>query len=248
MAEQRRILDVWVVESNTVYRAVPFTVVADWIQQGRLLAEDKVRPAGKGAWFALGAVPAFAAYFPKPEPFRVEDRAEALEPVEVGVWPRRHTGGGEEDDPDMIPLIDITLVLLIFFMMTAAVSAGMFSPIDTPPAKHQLHTIVQGMYWVGIDRDKKGELLYSLGKDDREIVQAGPSLDPVLKGLRGELKAVGGEVRVRIRADKELPNDTVRDAMERLGRLEWSINAERAKTDTTRLKLSLSGEVSEAAP
>jgi biopolymer transport protein ExbD len=245
MTEKRRILDVWIVETNTVYREVPFTVVADWIQQGRLLAEDKTRPAGKGAWFQLGAIPAFAAFFPKPEPFRVEDRAEALEPVEVGLTPRRHTGG-EEDDPDMIPLIDITLVLLIFFMMTAAVSAGIFSPIDTPPAKHQLLSIGEGMYWVGIDRDKRGEPLYSLGKDERELVKAGKDLDLVLKGLRGELKEVGGEVRVRIRADKELPNDRVRETMERLGRLEGSINAERAKSDTTPLRLSVSGEVSEA--
>ena len=37
----------------------------------------------------------------------------------------------------MIPLIDITLVLLIFFMMTAAVNAGLFSPIDTPPASER---------------------------------------------------------------------------------------------------------------
>jgi biopolymer transport protein ExbD len=245
MTEKRRILDVWIVETNTVYREVPFTAVADWIQQGRLLAEDKVRPAGKGAWFLLSAIPAFAPFFPKPEPFRVEDQAEALEPVEVGLTPRRHAVG-EEDDPDMIPLIDITLVLLIFFMMTAAVSAGIFSPIDTPPAKHQLHTIEQGMFWVGIDRDKQGEPRYSLGKDDREIVKPGKDLEPVLTGLRGELKEVGGEVRVRIRADKELPNDRVRETMERLGRLEWTINAERAKTDTTRLKLSVSGEVSEA--
>ena len=37
MAEKRRFLDVWIVESNTVYQEVPFEVVADWLQQGRLL-------------------------------------------------------------------------------------------------------------------------------------------------------------------------------------------------------------------
>ena len=40
MAEKRRFLDVWIVDSNTVYREVPFTVVADWVQQGRLLEDD----------------------------------------------------------------------------------------------------------------------------------------------------------------------------------------------------------------
>jgi biopolymer transport protein ExbD len=243
MAEKRRFLDVWVVDTNTVYREVPFTVVADWIQQGRLLAEDKARPSGKGGWFPLGDLPALAAFFPKPEPFRVEDKAEALEPVEFDFAPRRH--GEEEDDPDMIPLIDITLVLLIFFMMTAAVQAGLFSPIDTPPAKHQLLQIEQGMYWVGIDKDKQGELRYSLGKDDREIHKPGKGLEPVLDRLRDQLKDIGGEVRVRIRADKKLPHETVREVMERLGGLERSINAERAKSNSTRLKFALSGEVSE---
>ncbi len=31
MAEKRRFLDVWIIESNTVYREVPFQVVADWV-------------------------------------------------------------------------------------------------------------------------------------------------------------------------------------------------------------------------
>ena len=31
MAQKRRFIDVWIVESNTVYREVPFTVVTDWI-------------------------------------------------------------------------------------------------------------------------------------------------------------------------------------------------------------------------
>ncbi len=245
MAEQRRILDLWVVDTNTVYREVPFTIVTDWIQQGRLLPEDKARPSGKGGWFALADIPAFAVYFPKPEPDRVEDQAEALAAVEIDLPTRRRHHDAEGDDPDMIPLIDITLVLLIFFMMTAAVSAGLFSPIDTPPAKHQLQTLDKGMFWVGIDRDKQGETVYSLGKDEREVQPPGKDFASVRDALTKELTKFGGEVPVRIRADKGLPHETVRDVMERLGQLERSLNAERAKADTTRVKFTLSGEVSE---
>ena len=43
MAQKRRFLDVWIVESNTVYQEVPFEVVTDWVQQGRLLADDQVK-------------------------------------------------------------------------------------------------------------------------------------------------------------------------------------------------------------
>src|ERR1700751_402553 len=108
MAESRRFLDVWILETNTVYKEVPYTVVADWVQQGRLLENDKLRPAGTTEWFDLGTMPAFAAYLPKVEPFRADDQAEALEPVHLDfVWKKPR--GDEDDDPDMIPLIDVSL-------------------------------------------------------------------------------------------------------------------------------------------
>jgi hypothetical protein len=61
-------LDVWVVERETVYREVPFTVVADWLQQGRLLGEDRVRLSGQEQWHLISAVSAFKPYLPGPAP------------------------------------------------------------------------------------------------------------------------------------------------------------------------------------
>src|SRR5438093_228967 len=123
MADKRRLLDVWILETKTVYRAVPFAVVTDWVQQGRLLESDMVRPSGTENWVALDSLPDLAVYLPKPEPFRAEDKAEALEPVEVDFsWKR--PAADEEGDPDMIPLIDVSLVLLLFFMMTASVATA----------------------------------------------------------------------------------------------------------------------------
>src|SRR5438270_3197707 len=130
MAEKRRFLDVWIVDSNTVYREVPFTVVADWVQQGRLLEDDKLCPSGTKQWARVGDSPEFSPYLPKAEPFRVGDQAEALEPVHLDfAWKKPH--GGEEADPDMIPLIDISLILVIFFMMTAS-GVGIAGMIATP--------------------------------------------------------------------------------------------------------------------
>src|SRR4051794_41062614 len=104
MAEKRRFLDLWIVESNTVYREVPFTVAVDWVQQGRLLEDDMLRPSGTANWLRLGDTPALAAYLPKSEPMRADDQAEAMEPVEIDfTWKRSSTD--EDDDPDMIPLI-----------------------------------------------------------------------------------------------------------------------------------------------
>jgi biopolymer transport protein ExbD len=130
MNEQKRVFDVWFVGANTVYKEVPFHVVSGWVSQSRLSAEDMVKPSGTPNWSKVGNVDLFQVYVPPPEPKeKVGDVAEALEPIEMEVaWKRRFDD--DDDDVDMIPLIDISLVLLIFFMMTASVSA--MSRINVP--------------------------------------------------------------------------------------------------------------------
>jgi biopolymer transport protein ExbD len=247
MAEKRRLLDVWLVENNLVYREVPYTVVTDWIQQGRLLAEDKVRAAGGPRWYRLDAVPALAAFLPRPEPTRVEDKAEALEPVEVDFrW--RRPAGEDEGDVDMIPLIDISLVLLIFFMMSAAVGAGVFSPIATPAAGFQVLKLSEGMYWVGIDargKDKKGETLYSFGSDKKQLLDPTPEVARLKDAFRAELAGTRGDFKTRIRADKDLPYRVIQGVIADLQLVEAGVNRERDKAQQPRVKLDLSAEVSE---
>src|SRR5687767_5119826 len=102
MADKKRLLDVWIVEINQVYREVPFAVVTDWLQQGRLLADDKVRLAGGKQWHGVQNVPGLAPFLPRAEPLAAEDRAEALEPVDLGFAPTRRSED-EDEDVDMIP-------------------------------------------------------------------------------------------------------------------------------------------------
>jgi biopolymer transport protein ExbD len=210
MADKRRLYDLWILETNTVYRQVPFLVVTDWAQQGRLLAEDRLRPSGTEEWSTLGQTPDFAVYLPKVEPFRVEDQAEALEPVQVDfAWKPR--AGDEDDDVDMIPLIDISLVLLIFFMMTAAVSSAA-SSILTPQAEFKLLTINPTMIWVGIDRGPDGAPVYSLSKNEQKEPEAKDecaSREDLLQRLREKLDKADGPVDLRVRASKALPCEIV---------------------------------------
>ncbi len=232
---------------------MPFTVVADWLQQGRLLAEDRVRLAGNKKWHTFATVPAFAPYLPKEEPLQVQDEAEALEPVDLGLdW--RRPQEEDDEDVDMIPLIDISLVLLIFFMMTASVSSGILSPIDTPSARHQLEAIVNDTYWVGLEvssrggkTDKsEGRVLpwYSLGKDRIELVQPTRNLEEVTAKLAQELQSEQGEVSIRLRADRTLSIEAVRDITLELQGLEKQINNQRDKSKG-QLKFEILGEVSE---
>jgi biopolymer transport protein ExbD len=216
MAEKRRFLDVWLVEPNTVYREVPFAVVADWVQQSRLLPEDMLRPSGTAQWFRVGSSPDFAPYIPRSEPHRVEDRAEALEPVQLDfAWkPRRED---EDDDVDMIPLIDISLVLLIFFIMTGGM-AGAFL-IDTPSAFNGLVVSDQKMVWIGVDL-KDQQVIYSFGtgekapqkEEDKRIA----TLDELMTKLEERLKNNTGPVEVTIRASRFVESGEVRELLVKL--------------------------------
>jgi biopolymer transport protein ExbD len=265
MAEKRRELDVWIVQGNTVYRKVPYTVVTDWIQEGRLLGEDRVRSVGGDKWHAIDKVPALAAFLPRAQPFAIEDRAEALEPVEAGSGFDWRAGRGEEEegDVDMIPLIDVSLVLLIFFMMTAAIGAGVFSPIRTPDAIYNVSTITKEMYWVGIDvkgpdgkpetRDGRPVPWYSVGKGEETYLLRpgqGPAeeravtQDPaeVIAKLREELKGAGGPVRVRIRADRGLLIEDINAMTARLQELGADLN--KGRPGDAKLLVEVVGEVS----
>lgn len=255
MAKGKRLLDIWIIESNTIYKEVPFEVVTDWIEQGRLLAEDKARLPGTEKWHVLGKITAMQPYFPKPDVNEADDQAEALASVESDVFSWSKTHDDEDDDVDMIPLIDISLVLLIFFLMTASVSSGVLSPIRTPAAKYQLATINDDMYWVGIDvkdsegnkqKDKDGNLVpwYTLGKTTEEFLERSSTIQPVLKDLASRLDQYAGPVRVRIRADQQLPIEVIRAATLDLQRLQDQINRSRDNAND-RITIEVSGEVSE---
>jgi len=240
-------LDVWIVDLKKVYTGVPFTVVTDWLQQGRLIRTDRVRLAGKEKWHPVEAVPALAPYLPKPQPLAAQDRAEALEAIDLGLQTTR-VHEGEDDDVDMIPLIDVSLVLLIFFMMTTAIASGVFSAIPTPAAKHQLASLYADDFWIGIDLDKDDKTTpwYSLGKDSEKkqyLVEPGGGED-VLAELGRALAESKGEVRIRLRAHKLLPIETIKGITLDLQELETRLNRARPAS-AEKLRIIVLGEVSE---
>jgi len=92
MAEKRRFLDVWIVETNTVYQEVPFDVVTDWLQQGRLLDDDRLKPSGTANWMRIGDSPEFRPYSLSLREEAPQDTAEALEPWTPNTRRRRTAG------------------------------------------------------------------------------------------------------------------------------------------------------------
>jgi biopolymer transport protein ExbD len=218
MAEKRRFLDVWIIESNTVYREVPFPVVADWVQQGRLLEDDMLRPSGTAQWFKVGGSPEFTPYLPRSEPDRVEDQAEALEPVELDFrWKKRHDE--EDDDVDMIPLIDVSLVLLIFFMLTAS-GAGLAAFVPTPPAVYGAISPNSQEVQLNINLEGDGITpVYSLSVGNKVLSDKDANLgtmDELLERLRDHLSKTSDPVEVTINAHPDLKSGLVRELMAQL--------------------------------
>jgi biopolymer transport protein ExbD len=214
MAEKRRFLDVWIIETNTVYKEVPFAVVSDWVQQGRLLEEDMIKPSGTKDWFKLGSSPELTPYLPRPEPHRPADEAEALEPVMLEFTYKRPREE-EDDDVDMIPLIDVSLVLLIFFMLTAsgAVTAGF---VDTPQTEFGIMAESAKEMRIDVTSEGDGTPVYALGvgsapadPDDKDL----HSVAAVLDRLKARLARTEGTVEVVINVEKTLKAKVGRDLL-----------------------------------
>ncbi|MCZ2342494.1 MAG: biopolymer transporter ExbD [Bacteroidales bacterium] len=207
--------DVWFLTANQIYKAVPFTVVTDWAEQGRVGAEDKLRPTGVDtAWMRVADHPQIRDFlFVRP----AERRTEPLEPIALDVgW--RTRPDDDDDDVDMIPLIDISLVLLIFFMMTAAVAT--VSPIAVPDMKHA-STLAKdaNAVTVDIDRRSSGEIIYHLRLGNAAPAPEDANLltrEQLLTRLDARLGEYRTPPEVRIACNKELPRVQVRDVAREL--------------------------------
>lgn len=213
--------DLWLTAGNRVYKAVPYEVIADWLQQGRVLPTDRLREAGKGDWQTIDKVPTLAVYLPRAPAIDVaDDRASALEPVELGIAVR-HRKADEDDDVDMIPLIDISLVLLIFFMMTSSVAIGGAS-VAVPETKYATLTSDRGMLWVGVDRQPEtGEPIYSLadGVESPTDEDSRLSLSELVQKVKVRLGRREGGTIVRVAAHRRLTFEQVKAVTAELTKL-----------------------------
>jgi biopolymer transport protein ExbD len=210
MARNQFTYDLWLVRSNAVYKAVPYDVVTDWLLQGRITGDDQAKPIGTPKFAPIHTITALAPYILRPAEDAVEDRVEALEPIEAEVqWKR--SGEDDDDDVDMIPLIDISLVLLIFFMMTATVTA-VTSAIDVPPSPHaHALTTSPDVLTINVDRFADQRARFGINLGDQAAKPEDSNLDETafFARLDALLKSADTAMEVRIAADKALPGELV---------------------------------------
>ncbi|MBN9117847.1 MAG: biopolymer transporter ExbD [Planctomycetes bacterium] len=246
-AKPPKAFDVWFVTANTVYKAVPYNVVADWTQQGRLAGADMVRPTGTAdAWVRVDGHELLADYLPPaavarvapapkpskpPKPAKPAEPAAALIPAEVvgdeappepepegdpvelpepepGPTPSRFE---DDDEVDMIPLIDISMVLLVFFIMIQA--AGALAPVDVPEMRYagQL-TADPDAVTITVEKLNTENVYYSV-RVGNAAPQPGhdqlPTPEAALKALNEALVGATRPPEVRIACRKDLPRERV---------------------------------------
>jgi biopolymer transport protein ExbD len=146
------------------------------------------------------------------------------------------SSGGTISEPNVIPFIDILLVLLIIFMVTAPIPTVDVrvdlpppNPIQSPPPPGQKPTIV----WLR-ELPGQGLVVYV----DAEPVAMSQLGDKVLdhaffnnEALRDDLASLYTEARITVKADQTTAYGNVIDAMSRLqeaGFLKVGIFSERA--------------------
>ncbi len=218
MAKAQINFDVWLLAADTVYRGVPYGIVTGWAGQGRLAANDKIRPAGStAAWVRAADHPLVADFLFRPAAYCAIDVAEELQKVELDIVSRKHAAD-DDDDVDMIPLIDISLVLLIFFMMTTAVAA--LSPVDVPDMKHASEISKdRDAFTVQIDKRSNDEVVYSLRLGEKSPASEDNNLNSVeaaMQRLDARLSEVQRPPEVRIACHKDLPRERVREIVREL--------------------------------
>ncbi|AWM37920.1 Biopolymer transport protein ExbD/TolR [Gemmata obscuriglobus] len=240
--------DVWFVTANTVYKAVPYNVVADWTAQGRLGRTDKVRPAGTEVpWVSVGKHELLADYVARPSPATAVPASPAAAParhqepdaadapaerpneaVELpDPEPRGRVRRPEDDDEvDMIPLIDISMVLLVFFIMIQA--SGALAPIDVPEMKYagQL-TGDPDAVTITVDKLNAESVYYSVRVGNvapRPEHDQLPTPAAALQALQSLLKSTGASraPEVRIACHKGLPCERVDELQHELEKLRKS--------------------------
>ena len=226
VAKPPKSFDVWFVAVNTVYRAVPYQVVADWTQQGRLGAADRLRTAGvEEPWKPLSEWSLLADYLPRPTlAAPMPGMPEGAVPIAIPDAPddeRLITGrrpGEDDDEVDMIPLIDISMVLLVFFIMVSA--AGALSPVDVPDMRYGGELVSDPeAITIAIERANAEDVHYSIRMGQNPAKPADsrlPTPEAALAALDAMLSERTKPPEVRVACEKELPSERVIELVKEL--------------------------------
>jgi biopolymer transport protein ExbD len=143
-------------------------------------------------------------------PEGAEPIMEMPEPDELSF---RKPPGEEDDEVDMIPLIDVSMVLLVFFILMRA--AGAVAPVEVPEMKYagQLSNDPEAITIdIDIDKADDSKVFYAVRKGQAEPSPAHNKLatpEEAIRALDELLNAAERAPDVRIACRKTLPRERV---------------------------------------
>ncbi len=134
----------------------------------------------------------------------------------------------ELEELDLTPMVDVTFLLLIFFMVTASFSLQ--KSIETPPPDPDQQGAAQTV--IRLDEVEEKAILIEIDQDNRILVEDQPLADPRDLPLRlSELRSQDQKTEVIISADPRSRHETLVtavDAAQEIGmqRIRWGVRSE----------------------
>lgn len=174
-----------------------------------------MRTPGAPAWEYLDAHPLFQPYFGLGGLPTAQDAAEALEPIEIDFAAAKKPEE-EDEDVDMIPLIDISMVLLVFFMMTAQ-NLITAAPFKIPAVKISEISDRQGNVTISARRDVDDET--KIAYHFKENYTDKFTEQEVLDKVRDEKAGAGMQLKIVLQVEATLPFEKVQSLMMGLERM-----------------------------
>ncbi|MCH9655027.1 MAG: biopolymer transporter ExbD [Planctomycetes bacterium] len=122
-------------------------------------------------------------------------------------WKKRPAAGGAGDDLDITPMIDVTFLLLIFFMVTSTMQATQDS--DVPVARYGVGVDTRGATIVLVHNDGNG----INGTSVIEVKESGGTTEVTTEELTARVreKVQNGVMDVIIKADRGVPHGFVQE-------------------------------------
>lgn len=200
MLPDAKYYDVWIIKSNQVIREIPANTIFQWIQERRLIGRDKIRPAGTADWFDISLHP----YLANISPLKENPETEIYE-VSTQSFSKHQ---GIEDDIDMIPLIDVSLVLLVYFLMSTS-TLGSSNSTKLPVAEYASVQGIKDQAWIEIGNNKTFTVGFAERKKDQSTKFT--TEDKLIAYLQDEIKKGQGSKEITLYAPGDISAGTIRN-------------------------------------
>jgi biopolymer transport protein ExbD len=142
-------------DSNKLYSNIPFLTLKAWILEARVSPHDLVTNPDIAKWIEAGKISEFAPFF-APDSFGTD----VVSSQDMGLpW---QTEAEEDVDFDITPMIDVTFLLLTFFLATATFAIHEIKNISIPKAFHTQQYKQIEKVSISIAKDRK---IY-IGRDE----------------------------------------------------------------------------------